>query len=53
MSLYLKNVGVLATTIHPGWVNTNMGTIDTVTSVRGIMPVMEKLQGEEGTSKIN
>ncbi|XP_052283213.1 C-factor-like isoform X2 [Dreissena polymorpha] len=55
MSLDLKNEGILATAIHPGWVKTDMGgpnaLIDTVTSVTGCMSVMEKLHGEEGTGK--
>ncbi|XP_052779209.1 C-factor-like [Mya arenaria] len=55
MAIDLKGDGILVTAVHPGWVKTNMGgpnaLIDTETSLKGIMSVFAKLQGEEGTGK--
>lgn len=55
LSLDLKEDGILCTAVHPGWVKTEMGgpnaPITTETSLQGIMSVLEKLHGEEGTGK--
>lgn len=55
MALELKEDGILCTAVHPGWVKTEMGgpsaLITTETSLQGMMSVLEKLQGDEGTGK--
>ncbi|WAR07668.1 CSGA-like protein [Mya arenaria] len=55
LALELKEDGILATAVHPGWVKTEMGgpnaLIDTGESITKMMSVLAKLQGEEGTGK--
>ncbi|XP_060605611.1 C-signal-like [Ruditapes philippinarum] len=55
LSLDLKSDGILCTAIHPGWVKTEMGgpnaLISTEECLKGIMFVLEKLQGDEESGK--
>lgn len=55
LSVDLKTDGILATTVHPGWVKTEMGgsnaQITTDTSVTALFEVLAKLQGDEYTGK--
>ncbi|XP_052809194.1 C-factor-like [Mya arenaria] len=55
LALELKEDGILATAVHPGWVKTEMGgpnaLIDTGESITAMMSLLAKLQGEEGTGK--
>ena len=54
-ALEFKKDGVIATAVHPGWVRTDMGgpnaLIGTEESAVGIMNILAKLEGEEGTGK--
>ena len=54
-ALEFKKDGVIATAVHPGWVRTDMGgpnaLIGTEESAVGIMNILTKLEGEEGTGK--
>ncbi|XP_045164533.2 C-factor-like [Mercenaria mercenaria] len=55
LCLNLKADGILCTAVHPGWVKTEMGgpnaLIGTEESLKGMMSVLEKLQGEECSGK--
>ncbi|XP_053377696.1 C-factor-like [Mercenaria mercenaria] len=55
LCLDLKADGILCTSVHPGWVKTEMGgpnaLISTEESLNGMMSVLEKLQGEECSGK--
>lgn len=51
MSIDLKNDGIMATCIHPGWVKTDMGganaQLDVDTCVTGILKTLRKLEAKD------
>jgi len=57
MSVDLKEQGILALVLHPGWVLTEMGgtkaLIDATTSVSGLLKVMEGLNEDSAGSFIS
>jgi len=57
MSVDLKEHGILALVLHPGWVLTEMGganaLIDATTSVSGLLKVMEGLNEDSAGSFIS
>ena len=56
MSVDLKQHGILAVVLHPGWVKTQMGgggQIDATTSVSGLLKVMAGLNVDSAGSFIS
>lgn len=57
MSVDLKQHGILAVVLHPGWVKTQMGgdgaLIDATTSVSGLLKVMAGLNADSAGSFIS
>jgi len=56
MSVDLKQHGILAVVLHPGWVKTesvSSGIIDATTSVLGLLKVMEGLSEDSAGSFIS
>jgi len=57
MSVDLKEQGILALVLHPGWVVTEMGDsnaqIDATTSISGLLKVMEGLNEDSAGSFIS